>query len=431
MAEVDLRAAGSTVAGEEYPMLESLHARGVGPIPELDVAFGPRLNVFAGDNGLGKTFLLELAWHAVTRSWTNDPLMPSPGVHAELDWSAKTSGANSAEFKPHAQGWREYGSDVEPALVLHALVDGGFAIWDARRHRTWSAKGYPTSSAPWRFSTAAIWDGLTQDGKTVSNGLIRDWVSWQRQRGDLDCFDLLTRALARLSPRGEPLVPGKPRRVWLDDARDIPTLDLPWGNVPVVFASAGMKRILALAYLIVWAWHEHREAARLVGEPPTRQVVLLFDEVESHLHPQWQRRILPALLDVLTGLGDGLDVQIFATTHAPLVLASVEPVVEPERDRLFHFELNSTGEVSLHERPWRKGDVLSYLVGDLFGMDQARSVEAEQAIGAAEAWMRGERDGLPHGLASLDEIDAALTGALPDLDPFWPRWVVHGRRAIQ
>ena len=45
--------------------------------------------------------------------------------------------------------------------------------------------------------------------------------------------------------------------------------------------------------------------------------VLLIDEVENHLHPTWQRRVIPSLLEHFPGL------QIFATTHSPFVVAGL------------------------------------------------------------------------------------------------------------
>jgi recombinational DNA repair ATPase RecF len=46
-------------------MLTRITTRDVEPA-DLDVALAPRLNLLAGDNGLGKTFLLDLAWFALT-----------------------------------------------------------------------------------------------------------------------------------------------------------------------------------------------------------------------------------------------------------------------------------------------------------------------------------------------------------------------------
>ena len=47
-------------------------------------------------------------------------------------------------------------------------------------------------------------------------------------------------------------------------------------------------------------------------------VILLIDEIENHLHPTWQRRVIPALLEHFPGL------QIFATTHSPFVVAGLK-----------------------------------------------------------------------------------------------------------
>ena len=49
-----------------------------------------------------------------------------------------------------------------------------------------------------------------------------------------------------------------------------------------------------------------------------KPAVLLIDEIENHLHPTWQRRVIPALLEHFPGL------QIFATTHSPFVVAGLK-----------------------------------------------------------------------------------------------------------
>ena len=50
-------------------MLKSLKLRDIGPAPRLGVELADRLNLFTGDNGLGKTFILDLAWWALTGDW--------------------------------------------------------------------------------------------------------------------------------------------------------------------------------------------------------------------------------------------------------------------------------------------------------------------------------------------------------------------------
>lgn len=49
-----------------------------------------------------------------------------------------------------------------------------------------------------------------------------------------------------------------------------------------------------------------------------RRAILLIDEIENQLHPTWQRRVIPALLEHFPGL------QIFATTHSPFVVAGLK-----------------------------------------------------------------------------------------------------------
>lgn len=47
------------------PMLKSIHLKNVGPAPEMEMELAPRLNLITGDNGLGKSFLLDVAWWAL------------------------------------------------------------------------------------------------------------------------------------------------------------------------------------------------------------------------------------------------------------------------------------------------------------------------------------------------------------------------------
>ncbi len=49
-----------------------------------------------------------------------------------------------------------------------------------------------------------------------------------------------------------------------------------------------------------------------------KPAILLIDEIENHLHPTWQRRVIPALLEHFPAL------QIFATTHSPFVVAGLK-----------------------------------------------------------------------------------------------------------
>ena len=150
----------------------------------------------------------------------------------------------------------------------------------------------------------------------------------------------MTRVLDRLSVQEEPLKIGPIRQLTVDDVQDVPSIRTTYNaEVLIVHASSALRRIIALAYMLVWSWSKHVSAADQFGLDRARRVILLFDEVDAHLHPRWQRTILPAILEVMNSLTtdkeEAVPVQILATTHSPLVLASVEPHFDEDRDRLF------------------------------------------------------------------------------------------------
>lgn len=57
-------------------MLRHLHLKDVGPSRDLEFEFAPRLNVLTGDNGLGKSFVLDVAWWALTGGWSGEKAFP-------------------------------------------------------------------------------------------------------------------------------------------------------------------------------------------------------------------------------------------------------------------------------------------------------------------------------------------------------------------
>lgn len=412
-------------------MLKALRLRNVALAPDLEVQWAPRFNLLVGDNGLGKSFLLDIAWFALTKTWAGVIALPDEGLDSPVDptiayvleeASGKPDDPFFSTFDRSAESWK-HKWDVPrlrraaPAIVVYLRVDGGFSVWDEARN-SWRKDSGRVNA--YHFDASQVWEGLDLEGRRVCEGLERDWVSWQE--GHKEQFRALEAVLRQLSPAAEEIRPGVPRRLFLAEGRDRPTLVIGGQTVPVALASAGVRRILALAYFLVWAWHEHRVAARLLGKDPVKRFVILFDEPETHLHPRWQRTILPSLLAAVRELSrDSPSPQFLVASHSPLVAASLEPSFDPDLDDLIHLGLEE-GRVVVSQGAWAaQGDATNWLVSEAFGLDQARSIEAERAIEAAEAWMRGEETPFP----SRDALHAELQRLLPAHDPFWPRWLVE------
>jgi AAA domain, putative AbiEii toxin, Type IV TA system len=194
--------------------------------------------------------------------------------------------------------------------------------------------------------------------------------------------------------------------------------------------AAGLKRVLSFAYLLVWSWTEHVEAAMLRNEDPTNRLILIVDEIESHLHPKWQRAILPAFLKIASSLDESIEIQILTATHSPLVLASLEPHVQEEADRLFWFDLREN-DVHFQLYPWAKhGDVIGWLTSPIFGLKEARSLEAEVVLDAAEAFMAADAEAQPENLRTEENIQQEMRRVLPGDDPIWSRWLLKTQGGI-
>ncbi len=417
-------------------MIEHLHLKNVGPAPELTMDLAPRLNLITGDNGLGKSFLLDIAWWALTRKWPaevntrlSSGLMARPRESGDASIEFRFAGMTKKDgyrsvFNRQAQGWKgRVGRPSNPGLVLYAHADGGFSVWDPARNY-WQKKGaidVQERPAAYIFSPNEVWNGLKIGDTVACPGLLFDWILWKGLGGD--SFSQLVTVLEALSPpEGPALSPGPLVRLGLD-GRDMPTITMPYSvDVPLVHASAGMRRVIALAYVLVWAWQEHVFASRELEQPTTRQVVFLVDEVEAHLHPRWQRRILKSLLAVMESMIPHAAVQVVAATHSPLILASAEPFFDAERDAWFDLDLDrdhGAPTVALVKRPFvRRGDVSSWLTSEAFDFKQARSLEAEEAMTQALALLREKAP----AKTEIERVDTLLRAALGDIDRFWVRW---------
>ena len=90
--------------------------------------------------------------------------------------------------------------------------------------------------------------------------------------------------------------------------------------------SGGYQAVLALAADLAWRMAQgnpHRP------DPLESEAIGLIDEVELHLHPSWQQRILGDLMRTFP------NTQFIVSTHSPQVLTTVRPenVVELRRER--------------------------------------------------------------------------------------------------
>ncbi|RKH58452.1 AAA family ATPase [Corallococcus llansteffanensis] len=435
----------------EGATLQSLEIDQVGLAKHFEYEAEERLNLITGDNSLGKTFLLECIWWALTGTWPEgQPMLPraeaerdDPHIQCTIVASGRAPIHLDYEYAWEKGTWNPSSKrKALPGVVIYARFDGSFAVWDPVRQQKEETTGGGPPGEEGRpgmlfFHGNEVWDGLRRNDPYqrqmgwLCNGLIHDWLAWERggpihQRA----FGAFMACIEALSPsEDQPLRPGKPRQLPFD-SREFPTLLMPYGEVPVIHASAGIKRMLALSYIMVWSWSEYERNSELARRKPEPQMVLIVDEIEAHLHPRWQRVIVPALMSAVSKLASGVSPQIHLATHSPLVMASAEPLFDEQQDSLYHLKLDEEdpSHVVLERMEFNKhGSVDRWLTSDVFGLSSTRSREAERAISHANSLQRGE----PAPTAeTVREAHEELRRVLASDDVYWPRWrffaVQHG-----
>jgi predicted ATPase len=408
-------------------MLEMLHLKNVGPAPEMKLEFAPRLNVITGDNGLGKSFILDCAWFALTEVWSQE-------INAQMTVGgmARPNTVKPAEIKmissdkerffvfdTNLQRWLDNIRAVyKPiGIVIQNHINGGFSVNDFLRHpNQFQPREFETPDV---FTENEVWNGTTAEQSRLSEGLIRDVASWQRENGKT--FKQFQAVLECLSPsESEQLQLGELTRVKLDDRRDIPTIQMPYGgSTPITQASSGIRKIFAFAYILVWAWREHQLASQILKQEPHKQLTFLIDEIESHLHPKWQQVIVKALLNVAKALSDELEVQIILTTHSPLVLQSLETVFDAEKDAWFDLDFDTTKkEVVLEKREFfKRGSLNNWVTSEAFDLPSSYTLEAKQVMDEVSEALKTNLS-----LEQAKVLNDKLLDVLGDIDIFWSRW---------
>jgi len=429
---------------EEGGTLRFLEIQGVGPAKNIVFQPGERLTLITGDNGLGKTFLLDCAWWALTGKWAALQAYPMTNTTKnEPTIGFQISGDSDSEkikvsYDWQTQSWKPPKKrPTIPGLLVYAKVDGSFAVWDPAKEylATQELGESDLTPRPFVFTRDEVWNGhdIEVGGRrtTFINGLLQDWIQWQ-SRPDSSPFGTLEKVIERLSPPSQSdlgiLRPGEPVRIPYD-VRPMPTIEHSYGRVPIVYTSAGVRRVITLAYLIVWAWEEHKIQSKLIRKKPQKRMVILIDELEAHLHPQWQRVILSALLDVREDLASDLQVQLMVATHSPMIMASVESKFDEKFDKLFLLDLAKndllSNEIELSQLPFiRRGRIDSWLTSDVFGLGQPRSIEGEQAIQAAKQLQEEDNP----SSEEVQKVSDALRKYLAEDDEFWSRWLFFARQ---
>ena len=155
----------------------------------------------------------------------------------------------------------------------------------------------------------------------------RDFFNWfdakegEELRGKRDArnFDYQLKELNAVRGAIAAMVPGISRpRTTRNPTRFVVSAELPDGEAELEIGqlSGGYRIMLALAADLARRMAQgnpHRD------DPLQSEAIVLIDEVDLHLHPSWQQRVLPDLMRTFP------KAQFIVSTHSPQVLTTVKP----------------------------------------------------------------------------------------------------------
>lgn len=389
----------------------------VGPFTDLDLIIregqNPSLadvHLLVGPNGSGKSTLLFAL--AQTQTSKETPLLARMrGKDAQL-W-AKSNGYGWMGLTHNSQR-------LNPTTPMGGRAHTGALIGDWHVH---SEGLFPSAASGFAYSGARTADvsplkaiqevdpeqlqGPLGFSHLIDLTLVKQWIANQhakaafaRNRGD-EAAALARELPVRVLERTLSDVTGSDVAFQLQEEPLEVLLSQNGRRADFAVLPDGLKGILTwLGDLLMRL--DRRRVEPGSQEPPTSQPFLLFlDEVEVHLHPAWQRRIVPTVQRLFP------KAQIFIATHSPFVVASADDAW------IYPLDLGPAGAIARDVLPSRLGYSYQEVLHEVFGIESDFDPDTEQLL---HAFQRAFDRRLVGDVApEFDALAATLSRRSPEL----------------
>jgi energy-coupling factor transporter ATP-binding protein EcfA2 len=182
----------------------------------------------------------------------------------------------------------------------------------------------------------------------------------------------------------------------------------PYGWVTIDQLSLGYRTMIAwVVDLARRLFERYPESDNPLAEP----AVCLVDEIDLHLHPKWQRKIIDFLSERFP------NTQFIVTAHSPLVVQAAEDANIALLERVEVEDGDDYVEIENNPARIRNWRVDQILTSDLFDLDSARPPKADKLMQEREEILAKE-ELTEDDEERLDEIEEELgdlpTGETPD-----------------
>jgi predicted ATP-binding protein involved in virulence len=386
------------------------------------IDFHRRLTVVFGKNGTGKSSIIDAIAIILTTEFANAGArgIKSSGVEGAKSDCRRlpTVLGDTTTYEPSSSQSIQvdgyFGFDAQFAIT-HQLSARGSSFADLGKQIGRVLEGHEISHLPLfavfravrKYGDAST--DLSNSPVSRSDGY-RDCLDVSRSRDGLTSWfkrQLLKRGRSGLASTEatavlEALKTAVPSLASVEYDADLADLvvDFGAGEVPFGSLSDGQRGFFAMIAEIAIRCTQLNPQLNGDAIRQTKGLVLV-DEIDLHLHPEWQRQIVRSLVETFP------NIQFVVTTHSPVVLTEVEPesVVDLDRPEAnFAPELSSFGKDS----GWVTREVMDA---------STRPRWAEDALTAIKAAIRDHDDDEARRLMSSFRIQLG-----DQLDPELARW---------
>ena len=388
--------------------IERLTLHDVGPFKDLDIAFREcpepakaEVHMFVGPNGSGKSTLL----YALAQMFGGN-LLPerfrSKEAQAKMwDDVALSISAATVLGKVFAEG---HPRNLPLEQVRETILKNSpyyrplsFAAFAYAGGRTLASYELKAIQEP---AENPLKNAVSFHHTTDSQALVQ-WVANTKAkealaqvRGDTDLAQRRARAIEHVEAALRRMIGQDIRFVLKDEPLAVKILQN-GVEISLDVLPDGLKSILAwLADLLMRldriSWQD--KDIDLLARP----FVLFLDEIEIHLHPAWQRRILPAVQKLFP------NAQIFLSTHSPFVVGSVSDAW------VYPLRLVDGHAVCDEPLPSKAGESYATILSEVFGVPQEFDVETEELFRRFHELKRQRLAGDDGVQPALDELAGKL-----------------------
>ena len=287
----------------------------------IEFEFDPEVNLFIGVNGTGKSTILKLMARSFPRGFIPGYDPDAVNIDVAL-WRRTPTGAPEWDDVPQI-----YFPPIREAMPISLQDESpvyqppGPDTWNEWRGLLFDAANYFEGRRVYHAMQKLYQEDISRSPRRVraagvaykAFGCVKD-ISREMVRGD---YPPTITTSERVEDRRREY-PGMPEGLLTQPvshyAMGIQTAET---GEPIYIGalSTGTQSVLLWIWFLAIKLAHHYDFSEGWSDKPG---VVFIDEIENHLHPTWQRRVIPALRKHFP------NVQIFATTHSPFVVAGLK-----------------------------------------------------------------------------------------------------------